>query len=79
MSMSMAVPMVMMATRRVHSKQIDCQTNTTHPQQSVNGHKLGRIHTTTSASSGGFQENESLHSLYGFEYDEDRYQNQETA
>ena len=79
MSMYMSVPVVVMTTCRVHSKQIDCQSNTAHPKQSVDSHELRWIHTTPSASAGGCPAIQSLHSLNGLEYDKDRDQNQETA
>ena len=79
MSMSMTVSVVVMTTCRVHPEQIDCQSNTAHPKQSVDSHELGWVHTVSSASSGGVSAERSLHSLYGLKYDEDRYQNQETA
>jgi len=49
MSMSMTVPVVVMTTCRVHSKQIDCQSNTAHPKQSVDSHELRWIHAISSA------------------------------
>jgi hypothetical protein len=79
MYMSMSVPVVVMTTGRVHSKQIDCQSNTAHPKQSVDSHELGWIHTTPLALAWDYRDFRSLHSLYSLEYDKDRYQDQETA